>query len=516
MKKTLFTIMLAVAMTMQAQNDTVVHITMGEYRSLLNRIERLEQTPHTGSEQQSAGVDALSGATPVRGEREMSQDSGVKSQDSIATTQDAPQPSTECNESPKRKGRFTIGGYGEITAKRAFSSNNYLRYQTPEKFVGDQFGEFDLPHVVISLGYDFGKGWSMGTEIEFEHGGTESAVEIEEEEGGEYESEVERGGEVALEQFWLQKTFNQYATLRAGMQIIPVGGLNAHHEPTQFFGVYRPEGEYTILPSTWHEVSLSFMGKAKGWAYQVMFMPGLDSDRFNRTGWVNPGAGSPYEFKIANTFAGAFRVDNTSIEGLRLSLSGYCGNSFRNTLSRSYKELAESEKYKDVRGTVYIGSFDFAYDAHNVILRGSATYGHLDDAKLITQYNMAMRKDSPSSKQWVASDVLAAGVELGYDFFGLNPKLQAKDMRFYVFGRYDYYDSMFRYDGKRDYTYAWCGRHRAAVGINYFPIREVAIKAEFSYGILNKGMRADGSLGKIYNDEPQIALGVVYAGFFRL
>jgi len=33
------------------------------------------------------------------------------------------------------------------------------------------------------------------------NGGTESAVEIKEEEGGEYESEVERGGEVALEQF---------------------------------------------------------------------------------------------------------------------------------------------------------------------------------------------------------------------------------------------------------------------------------------------------------------------------
>ena len=33
------------------------------------------------------------------------------------------------------------------------------------------------------LGYDFGKGWSVGCEIEFEHS----------------------GGEVAIEQFWLQK-----------------------------------------------------------------------------------------------------------------------------------------------------------------------------------------------------------------------------------------------------------------------------------------------------------------------
>lgn len=48
-------------------------------------------------------------------------------------------------------------------------------------------GQFDLPHVVIMIGYDFGKGWTMGSEIEFEHGGTESAVEMEQEEVGEWE-----------------------------------------------------------------------------------------------------------------------------------------------------------------------------------------------------------------------------------------------------------------------------------------------------------------------------------------
>lgn len=47
----------------------------------------------------------------------------------------------------------------------------------------------------------------MGMEIEFEHGGTESAVEIDADESGEYEAETERGGEVALEQFWLNKAF---------------------------------------------------------------------------------------------------------------------------------------------------------------------------------------------------------------------------------------------------------------------------------------------------------------------
>ena len=492
------------AVRAEAQNIT---ISRDEYLSILRRLEALEATTahDTAADVRTKAtpqVDATSGASIIHSAREQKPESE--------------QPAAEKKVPKWIHNRLVVGGYGEITAKHCFYSNNYLRYgKTPEKYKGDHYGEFDLPHVVIYLGYDFGKGWSMATEIEFEHGGPEVAVEIEEEEGGEYESEVERGGEVALEQFWLQKRFNDYAILRAGMQVIPIGGLNAHHEPTEFFGVYRPEGEFTIIPSTWHEIALTFMGKTPfGLSYQAMFLPGLDSDSFNRKNWVKPGAGSPYEFKLANCFAGAVRLDYEGVQGLRLSLSGYMGNSFRNTLSMSSVEI-DNSAYKNVRGTVSIGSFDFKYDDHNVILRGSAIYGHLGDAAAITQYNLGMRKGSVSSKQWVASDVIAAGIEAGYDFFSLNDKLRDKHKRFYVFGRYEYYDSMLRYDGKRNYSYAWCGRHRAAAGINYYPLKEIAVKAEFSYGILNKGLNAAGELVKLYNDEPAVAVGIVFAGMFR-
>ena len=481
---------LLITCVLGAHASDSVWVSSNDLKALIMRVERLEN---------ARAADSIAAVT----------------RDSVSpkmATSETVEQETKAKRKQPLNGRLTIGGYGEATIKRCFYSNNYLRYLTPSKYANDQYGEVDLPHVVFFLGYDFGKGWSIGTEIEFEHGGTESAVEIEEEEGGEYEAEIERGGEVALEQFWIQKRFNQYAVIRAGMQVIPVGGLNAHHEPTEFFGVYRPEGEFTILPSTWHEVALTFMGKTKfGLHYQAMFLPGLDSDRFNRKGWINPGAGSPYEFKLANVYAGTARVDYTGVKGLRLSLSGYCGNSFRNTLSS-----VRNEEFDSIKGTVSIGSFDFKYDDHNWILRGGVTYGHLGDAAKIEAYNKVMRKDSPSSKQWVASDVIAAGAEIGYDFFSLNPTLKAKNHRFYVWGRYDYYDSMFRHNGERNTTYAWCGRQRISCGFNYFPIKQVAIKGEFSYAILNKKRDASGNLVKFYNDEPAIAFGIVYAGLFQL
>ena len=395
--------------------------------------------------------------------------------------------------------RLHVGGYGEVAMTRNFYSDSYLRYITPDKYRdAKSHGRFDIPHAVIFIGYDFGKGWSMSSEIEFEHGGTESAVEFENEEGGEYESEVERGGEVALEQFWIQKSFMPQLNVRAGMMVVPVGQTNSHHMPTEFFGVYRPEGENTIMPCTWHEIGVSLWGKAGDWRYELMFIPGLDSERFGSQGWIHDGSASPYEYKIANVYAGAFRVDNTSVKGLRLSLAGYVGNSFRNTMAPT-----SSEKNDGIHGTVTIGTFDFRYEGYGFIARGHFDYGHLSDAKHITAFNMNMSSKSPSKKQKVASDALSTGIEAGYDFVSLSPKLRAANQRLYLFGRYDYYDSMYKMQGG-DLDYEWCGRQRVAVGLNYYPIPQIVIKGEYAVGLLDSK----------YNNEPSISLGVAYSGWF--
>ena len=419
-----------------------------------------------------------------------------KKQESVEAVQIA-----EVQEQAPRKKRFTIGGYGEAVYSRNFYSDNYLRYTDAEKYrdQNNKHGRFDLPHVVVYFGYDFGKGWTMGTEIEFEHGGTESAVEIENEEGGEYESEIERGGEVALEQFWIQKSFCPAFNIKLGHIIVPVGGTNMHHTPTEFFGVYRPAGENTILPCTWHETGVSLWGEAGDWRYEVMLLPGLDSDRFGTENWIKDGAGSPYEFKIANSIAGAFRVDNFSIPGLRLSLSGYVGNSFSNHLTEPVTS------YKDIKGTVAIGAFDFHYDAHNWIVRGNFDYGHLSDADAITAVNKKYRDDAPSPKQNVASDAIAAGIEAGYNLFSQIDKMRQKEQKMYIFARYDYYDSMHKVAGNV-LKYDWCGRHRIAAGVNYYPIKDIVLKGEYSIGLLQNP----------YNNEPSISFGVAYAGLFNL
>lgn len=391
--------------------------------------------------------------------------------------------------------RLHVGGYGEVAFSRNFYSDNYLRYSEPDKYTGSH-GRFDLPHVVIYLGYDFGKGWSFSSEIEFEHGGTESAVEIETEEAGEYEKEIERGGEVALEQFYIQKEFFPQLKLRAGMQVVPVGATNAHHEPNQFFGVYRPEGENTILPCTWHEISVSLSGRAGKWSYMAMFLPGLDSERFGNRTWIHDGSASPFEFKIANNYAFAGRVDNYSVKGLRLGISGYVGNSFRNTLYPT-----SSERNDGIHGTVTIASFDFKYEGHGLLARGNFDWGHLSDAAHISKFNIAMSKNSTSKRQEVASDILIAGVEAGYDIFSLIPRLNSQ--KFYVFGRYDYFNSMYKMESGTPLE--WCKRNKISAGINWMPLPQIIVKGDYSYGILDKK----------YNNEPSVNIGIAYVGWFK-
>ncbi|MDR1116376.1 MAG: hypothetical protein LBL33_09605 [Tannerella sp.] len=406
--------------------------------------------------------------------------------------------SNESAVTSEKKSRLTLGGYGEAVMSRMFYSSNYKRYSNAALYKdADSHGQFDLPHVVFFAGYDFGNGWTMGSEIEFEHGGTESAIEIEEEETGEYESEIERGGEVALEQFWIQKSFRDELKIRMGHIIVPVGLTNQYHMPTEFFTVYRPEGEAAILPCTWHETGISLWGRTKHWRYEAMFIAGLDADRFGGKDWIKDGAGSPYEFKMATSYAGAFRVDNYSVKGLRVGVSGYAGNSASNSL--------KPDSYRNVDGTVTIGSLDLLYDNYNTIVRGNFVYGRLSDSEKITKINMESRKDSPSPKTPIGSDAMCLGVEAGYDIFSQIANLKTKENKLYIFGRYDYYDSMYKTQGNITDNECW-ERRRIAGGLNYMPMKGLVVKAEFSHRILKSQ----------YNNENTLSLGVAYSGLFDM
>ena len=395
--------------------------------------------------------------------------------------------------------RLSVGGYGEVAMSRNFYSDHVSRYSLADEHKDDpSHGRFDIPHAVIYLGYDFGKGWTMGTEIEFEHGGVGMAYEKEDEEGGEWEQEVEKGGEVELEQFWIQKSFGHWANIKAGHIVVPVGLNNAYHEPLNFFTVYRPEGENTVLPSTWHQTGVSFWGRTKGWRYELQFLAGLNSDNFTNTGWINKGPGTPTEGEIATKYGTALRIDNYCIKGLRIGLSGYYGHAIGNSYPNN-KDGAES-KYK---GVVAIGAIDFTYNNYNWIVRGQADYGYLSDAKQLKYFTNRLNGLSPfHHSAFVSKNAFAYGIEAGYNVFSQIEKLRQDNQKLYLFGRYEHYNP---YASKtKNTSYDYTNVKRMAVGINYYPVKQIVVKAEYSHRFLKSQ----------YNNEPAINIGVAYEGWF--
>ena len=398
--------------------------------------------------------------------------------------------------------RLSVGGYGEVVFSRNFYSDNPFRYNDAANHKNDpSHNRLDIPHAVIYLSYDFGRGWTFGTEIEFEHGGTGSAEELEADEFAEWEQETEKGGEVELEQFWIQKSFARWANIKAGHIVVPVGLTNAHHEPLQFFTVYRPEGENTILPCTWHQTGISFWGRQQDWRYELQLLAGLNSDQFTRSNWIKNGTKSPTEYEVANKFGVSARVDNYSIPGLRIGLSGYYGHSIGNSSPNEATGLTTMYK-----GAVAIGALDFTYKGHNWIVRGQADYGHLGDAEhLMDMYNRTNKK-SPfhhsSSMRTVSSEAYAVGLEAGYDIFSQIRDMKKQGERLFLFGRYEQYDPYAKQIGASSYDYSVV--RRMAVGVNYYPIKQIAVKAEYSHRFL-KGL---------YNNEPSLNIGIAYEGFF--
>ncbi len=98
---------------------------------------------------------------------------------------------------------------------------------------GDSFRP-DFHRFVLLFGHSFSDRIKFWSELELEHSILEPS------EGS--------GGELELEQAYLDFFIKPYFNLRAGMVLSPIGIVNERHEPPSFNGVERPFVETKIIP----------------------------------------------------------------------------------------------------------------------------------------------------------------------------------------------------------------------------------------------------------------------------
>ena len=194
--------------------------------------------------------------------------------------------------------KTTVGGYGE------------LHYHEPD---GSQRGVLDLTRFVIYLSHDFNEKLSFRSEMEIEH--------------TKIEAGDPHGGEVAIEQAFLEYRLHKDIGLRAGVLLLPVGLTNLYHEPPTFNGVERPAVEQFIIPTTWRESGAGMFGTpADGLSYQLYVVAGLDAEGFSAGNGIRDGRQEALESNPANPSLTG-RVDYSPILGLMLGGSFFIGNS---------------------------------------------------------------------------------------------------------------------------------------------------------------------------------------------
>jgi opacity protein-like surface antigen len=388
-------------------------------------------------------------------------------------------------------GKYRFGGYGEVLFQRMDYDAN--RYTNPNGAPKRTRAEISLPRAVFAIDYKFKNDIVFGAEIEFEYGGTGSTMEIEhEKEGGEFETEIEQGGEVVLEQLHLTKRFSNAFNIRIGHIIVPVGITNSHHEPVQYLGTVRSEGELALLPSTWHETGISVLGYFSKFKYEVMLVNGLDPNGFSSEHWAGSGRQKIFEKSTMTSPALAGRVEYSPINNLRISASGY--------YNKTAKNSSKPQTMTGLDGTVTIASADAQYRSGNIIARANIIYGSISDSKAIFDVNRRYFRGAGYSITPFGEAALTYSGEAGYNvlsFFDCKSKL-------FPFVRYEYYNTGEKIENgaqelpryKRDLFIA---------GINYFLTPSVVLKADYSHRRINSGK---------YNSENTVSLTLAYTGWF--
>ena len=328
----------------------------------------------------------------------------------------------------------------------------------------------------LYLGYNFSEKIEFKSEIEFEHGGTGASMDFDIlEEFGEFEQEVLKGGEVILEQINILFKFNNWLNIRVGKFRFYMGLASKLDDPTEYFTTHRSETENTILPLGWYEHGVEVSGNLSDkWSYKLYLVNGLDASGFSSAAWVRTGYQKRFEMVNANDLAVAGRLDYKLGEGSEIGISAYYGNSTGN------------RPKEDASFDGYVGIFDFhyIYDFGPWRTRAYMMYGNLSNSEAISNLNRNLSNNLNVKRTPVGSDAVGLFAEVAYDFLPLVSNVE--DQKFYVFGRYDYYDSMYKTQGEIFDNARW-ERSMITGGLNYYPHPQIVLKAQYSVRELGSG-----------------------------
>jgi len=346
--------------------------------------------------------------------------------------------------------RTTVGGYGEV------HYTNLSGAETP--------GRVNVARFVAYLAHSFNERLSLRSELEVE----DARIE-----GGE------EGGEVSVEQVYLDYMFSPAATIRAGLVLPPIGIVNESHEPTTFNGVDRPGFDHDVIPTTWRDIGVGLVGSVpggSGLSYRVYLLNGLVASGFSAEEGIREGRQEGHDATFANPSL------TGRLEWTRPGLT--VGGSFWYGGSAAQDPALGTGTFDNA---VAVVSADARYDTGPFMFRGVVANVSIADAAAINQ----------AFGGQVGSRIAGGYVEGAYNL--LSALAPASSQRLLGFVRYERYNTQAGVpDGVvRDDAFA---RRTTTFGLTYKPVYNVVFKGDYQLRRNRAGVGQD----------EQLALGVGY------
>ncbi|MBA6339215.1 hypothetical protein H4J57_18660 [Colwellia sp. BRX8-7] len=354
-----------------------------------------------------------------------------------------------------------ITSYGSVLYKTEDVFRNTQDTQPQKRSITD------VERVVLEFGYRFDPQWQVEIELEYEHGGTGAALEYDGfEEFGEFETEIEAGGEVLVEKLELKYAYNDYFAIKLGRIFVPVGLGTELHKPDQYFTTQRHWSESTLIPQVWHETGINFTANWQGLKAQALLTTGLNSEYFRTYRWVASGHQKRFETINADDLALTLRVDYGDLKkGSGIGASFYSGNTSGN---RNNTNNISADGHLSIIG------LNGVYRYQDWTLRGQYLFGKLDDSLAITAANKTTPGLKPGNFAQLGSEAESAFLEVAYNsqfLLGLSKPL-------YLFTSYDYANPIKEVAG--GLATSRFDIKEIAIGVNYIPIKNVVLKAQFA------------------------------------
>ncbi len=361
----------------------------------------------------------------------------------------------------------------EWTIYGAFNAREFGYFKNAQDLNPRRRREVDLERVVFEPELEFGRRFKLETEIEFEHGGTGSALEFDGfDESGEFERETGQGGEAKVDKLELTYLDTDYASYRVGLITVPVGVISQRHHPTEYFTTTRNRSEGKIIPSTWRSVGVGVFGDITSWLqYQAVLVQGLNSELFRKYNWIGDGAARKFETTNADNLAYALRLDyGPDFPYRKIGVSAYYGDTSRNR--KKTDQLT-------VEAGVLVADIHAIWESDSWTFRALYLRGWLQNSEDVATANASLTGTmKPSGASAPLGKVAeAAFAEVGYNIRNLAPAYLQR--RTDVFLRYDTVDPMKETQGSitRDARFAetsW------TAGVNYLPRPEIVAKLQYS------------------------------------